>query len=165
MKTKEIKLSRTRIDRIREQGYFCQTDETIYELAFGNRFAFRLCGAILTIGVVFSNIPILVTMMLIAFLGVILPYHPFDYIYNNILSKRLNKPKLPPRAPQLKFACGIASLWIGGIIFLFHNSLMLEAYIFGGLLIVVASLVGGIDYCIPSKIYNAIFLKNKIQIN
>jgi len=159
MKTKEIKLSSTRINRIREQGYFCQTDEAIDELAFGNRFAFRLCGSILTVGVIFNNIPILTMMMLIAFLGVILPYHPFDYIYNNILSIGLNKPKLPPRAPQLKFACGIASLWIIGIIFLFHNNLMLGGYIFGSLLIVIAFLVGGIDYCIPSKIYNALFLK------
>jgi hypothetical protein len=165
MKTKEIKLSSTRICRIREQGYFNQTDEDIKALAFGNRFAFRLCGSILLLGLVFSNIPILATMMLIAFFGVVLPYHPFDYIYNHILSKRLNKPRLPRRSPQLKFACGLATAWIGGIIILFHNYLMIEGFIFGSLLIVVAFLVSGIDYCIPSKIYNAIFLKNRIQIN
>lgn len=165
MKAKEIKLSNTRICRIREQGYFTKTDEDIKALAFGNRFAFRLCGSVLFLGLVLSNIPILATMMLIAFLGVVLPYHPFDYIYNHILAKRLSKPRLPQRSPQLKFACGIATTWISGTIFLLHNNLMLEGYIFGGLLLIVASLVGGIDYCIPSKIYNAIFLKNRIQLN
>ena len=153
-------LSETRISRIREQGYVCHTDAEIKDLAFGNRFAYRLCTTMLIFGVAFANIPLLSVMMVIAFFGVILPNHPFDYIYNLVLSKRMNKPKLPPRSNQLKFACSIATLWIGGTIYMFYSGLTNWGFILGASLIVVATLVGTIDFCIPSKIYNAIFLRN-----
>ena len=102
-------------------------------------------------------------MMTIAFFGVILPNHPFDYIYNTLLSKQIQKPKLPGRSPQLKFACTIATIFIGTIIFLFYNNFMIAGYIVGAVLIGVASLVATIDLCIPSKIYNAVFAK-KIKL-
>ena len=96
-------------------------------------------------------------MFLIAFFGIILPYHPFDYIYNGLLSKPMSKPKLPPRSKQLKFACKIAVFGIASIIFLFYTGLTLAGYIAGGLLFFVAFLVSTTDICIPSIIYNFIF--------
>lgn len=154
-------LSRTRIGRIREQGYDNQTDAEISDLAFGNRFAYRSCVFLLLFGVGFANIPMLSLMMVIAFFGLVLPNHPFDYIYNHLLSKRMNKPEVPPRANQLKFACTVATLWIAGIIYLFYSGLMVWGYVVGSLLIGVAFLVSAIDFCIPSKIYNALFLRKK----
>lgn len=152
-------LSQIRINRIREQGYICQTDAEIKELAFGNRFAYRLCVTLLIFGVSFANIPLLTFMMLIAFFGIVLPNHPFDYIYNLVLRKKMNKPELPPRSNQLKFACTVATLWIGATIYLFFTGLTIWGYITGASLIGVAALVSSIDFCIPSKIYNALFLK------
>ncbi len=110
MKSEKIKLSLARISRIRAQGYHNYSDQEITDLAFENRFAYRLCTSILAVGVLFSNIPILVAMMSIAFLSIVLPNHVFDYIYNGLLAKRMNKPQVPPRSPQLKFACTIATL-------------------------------------------------------
>ena len=87
---KTNKLTTARINRIREQGYTCHTENQINGLAFGNRFAYRACVSILIAGVALANIPILSGMMAIAFFGVVLPYHPFDYFYNHVLSKRMN---------------------------------------------------------------------------
>ena len=153
-------LSETRINRLREQGYTSQTDAEISDLAFGNRFAYRICVTLLIFGVGFANIPLLSFMMVIAFLGLLLPNHPFDYIYNLVLSKKMKKPKLPPRSKQLKFTCTVATLWIGGTIYLFYTGLTNWGYIAGVSLIVVATLVSTVDFCIPSKIYNALFIKN-----
>ena len=157
MKQDQKLIHPTRIRRIRTQGYLQQSDQEISALAFGNRFAYRLCTAILAIGVATANIPLLSVMMTIAFLGVVLPNHPFDYIYNHWLRHQLNKPKLPPRSKQLKFACTMATTMIGITIYLFANEMMLAGYLFGGHLIIVASLVSTIDYCIPSIVYNSIF--------
>ena len=156
MKTKKNELSTIRINRIREQGYTNQCNQEINDLAFGHRFAFRFCTTLLIIGVVFSNIPLLSVMLCIAFFGVVLPYHPFDYIYNHVLSKRMHLPKLPRRSPQLKFACANATLFIGGTIILFNSNFILAGYALGGLLIGVALLVSTIDFCIPSIIFNSI---------
>ena len=154
-------ISQTRIDRVREQGYFLMSDQQISDIAFGNRFAYILCTSILAVGVVSANIPVLIAMLIIASLGFILPYHPFDYIYNHFLAKRLGKPVLPKRSDQLKFACTLATIFIMTSIYMFHQGFMLLGYIVGGLLVAVATTVSTADLCIPSIIYNAIFLSKK----
>ena len=157
-------LSPTRIKRIRAQGYQSHSDQEIRELAIGNRFAYQLCTSFLAIGIFFANIPLLLTMMSIAFMSIILPYHPFDYIYNLGLSKLMNKPALPPRSVQLKFACSMATLNIGLIVYLFYSGMMMAGYILGALFLVVALLVSTIDFCIPSIIIMPYFLKCKPRL-
>jgi hypothetical protein len=161
MKTNEKRPSLRTVNRLRIQGYVDQTDQEIRDLAMGNRFAYQLCTSILFYGVVTANVSVLAAIFLIAFGGVVLPNHPLDYIYNYLLSKPLGKPKLPPRSPQLKFACSIATLWIGMIIFLFQNNFTMAGYSTGAVLLLIAGLVSTLDICIPSLIFNALFGKAK----
>lgn len=159
-------LSARRIKWLRSQGYVSQTDQEISNLALGNRFAYQLCTVLLTIGVVTANFWLLLGMLLIAFLGVVLPRHPFDYIYNYLLANMLKRPQLPKRSMQLKFACLIATIWIAITIYLCFNGFSTAAYVLGGMLILVAATVAITDYCLPSTIYNALFNKNiKRQIS
>lgn len=153
-----MKLTQGTIKRLRDQGYTEQTEEELSALAFGNRFAYQACTALLVIGVYSESIAMLSLMLAIAFLGVMLPNHPFDYIYNYILAPRMDKPQLPKRSNQLKFACGIATVSIGITIYLFASELIIPAFVLGGVLIAVAFTVGVTDYCLPSTIYNALFL-------
>lgn len=150
-------LSDTRIKRIRAQGYFAQSAEEVSALAVGNRFAYQLCSGVLIVGVATANLTVLKVMMGIAFLGVLLPNHPFDYLYNFGLRQALGRPKLPKRSPQLKFACGVATLWLGATIYLFASGLALAGYVCGAVLAAVASTVATVDFCLPSTIFNAIF--------
>jgi Domain of unknown function (DUF4395) len=150
-------LSATRIKFLKAQGYSNLSDDDISELAFGNRFAYIVCGSIVAVAVATAHIPTLIAMMVVAFLGVILPYHPFDYIYNHVLRGMLNKPKLPPRSKQLKFTCVIATLWLFATTYLFYSGLTNAGYVLGGLLVAVAFIVSTTDFCIPSTIYNFIF--------
>ena len=155
-------LSKKRIHRIKCQGYSGYSDEEVSALAYGNRVTFVLCSAILLVGVVLGSIPILASLMALSVLSLILPYHPFDYVYNYILRGPLGRPKLPRRGAQLKFACAIAIVWIGSQIYFFYNQQMLAGYISGGSMFIVPLLVSTTDFCIPSNIYNAIF-KVKIE--
>ena len=118
MKNDQTLISPARIKRLKVQGYCNHSDAYLSEISFGNRFAFILCSSVLLTGIITANIPILTTMMVIALFGIILPYHPFDYIYNHVLAYRMKKPKLPVRSKQLKFACSIATTGIGITIFL-----------------------------------------------
>jgi hypothetical protein len=162
--TSTAQISPLRIFRIKEQGYDTGfTQEEISKHAAGNRFAYQMCTILFTMGLVLTNIPILTIAAIIAGLAVILPNHPFDYLYNFSLRQWLKKPKLPPRSAQAKFACGIAAVWLGTIIYLFYASLYVLGYTMGGILFVIAFLVSTIDLCIPSKIYNALFLRKKIS--
>lgn len=166
MKTNKTQVSLTQLHRLRVQGYSCQTNEELGDLAFGNRFAFQLCVSLVIVGTLSTNIYILAAMMLVAFLAVLLPYHPFDYIYNYLLANRLGKPQLPKRSPQLKFACGLAAPWLGGTIYLFLTQQMVAGYLLVSALIVTGLLVSTIDFCIPSMIYNSLFrTKTATSIN
>jgi hypothetical protein len=162
MKTDNLLLSDTRINRLKAQGYCNISDAELSALAFGNRFAYFVCVTILAIGVALTSIPILIAMITIAFFGIILPYHPLDYIYNHAVRHMLGKPKLPRRSKQLKFACTVATIWISGVIYLFYSDFLIAGYVAGGLLGSVALLVATTDFCIPSTIYNFIF-KVKIE--
>lgn len=158
MENESSSISNTRCKRLRAQGLPEElSDAELGELAIGNRFAYQLCTILFAAGLVLTSIPILVIAAGIAFLAVVLPYHPFDYLYNHGIRHWLDKPKLPKRSAQSKFACGVAGVWLSGIIYLFHLKLFFWGYIAGAVLFVVALLVSTIDFCIPSLIYNAIF--------
>jgi hypothetical protein len=156
MTTERPLISAARIKRIKAQGYHSYSDGEISEFAFGNRFAYILCVSILIVGVAMASVPILISMGVVAFFGVVLPYHPFDYIYNYVLRGMMNKPKLPPRSKQLKFACTVATIWIAATVYFFYSGLTLAGYVAGALLSAIALSVSTIDLCIPSLIYNAI---------
>ena len=162
MAAKHRLLSATRLNRLHAQGYSDISDSELSELAFGNRFAYIVCVTITAVGVATANIPTLVAMTAIAFLGVVLPYHPFDYVYNHALQGMLKKPKLPHRSRQLKFTCVIATLWLISTISLFYADLTIAGYVLGGLLVAVAFTVNTTDFCIPSMIHNFIF-RFKVQ--
>jgi len=152
-------ISATRIKLLRAQGYCNQSDAEISGLAFGNRFAYIVCTSVVAVGVATAHIPTLAVMMVVALGGVVLPYHPVDYIYNHVLRGMLNKPELPPRSKQLKFACIIATLWLGATIYMFYAGHVMAGYVLGWLLVAVAGTVATTDFCIPSFIYNLIFRK------
>ena len=145
------------IKRLRIQGYCGISDNRLSALAFGNRFAYILCSIIIFFGVATANIPLLCAMMSIAFFGIVLPNHPFDYVYNYGLRKPMNKPKLPPRSRQIKFACTVATLWLGATISLFYFGHMIAGYVVGGILFSLAFTVSTTDICIPSLLYNYLF--------
>ena len=162
MPTKPQLISIARVNRLKAQGYNSYSDAEISALAFGDRFAYIVCVTIVIVGVATANIPTLLAMTVVAFFGVILPNHPFDYIYNYGLRVPLNKPKLPPRSKQLKFTCAIATLWLIATILLFNADLNIAGYVLGSLLAAVALIVSTTDFCIPSTIYNFIF-RVKVQ--
>lgn len=146
-------------ERFENQGFRGYSDAELASFAFGIRFAYVLCALVAIIGLMLTSIPILAVASLIAFLGVVLPRHPFDYIYIYIVRFWVDKPVIPKRTPQSKFACGIASLWLLFVIFLFSHEYFIVGYIAGGLLLSSAILVSVTDICIPSMIYNNIFKK------
>lgn len=154
MHTSHPQLSVWRTQKLQAQGYARYSSRELAELAFGIRFAYVLCTTFLAVGVAMAHIPTLIAMNCIAFATVLLPNHPFDYIYNLFLRHLLDKPELPPRSRQLKFACSIATLWILATTFLFYTGFNLAGYVVGGMLLSVATLVSTTDYCIPSMIYN-----------
>ena len=147
--------------RLHVQGYQNYSDKELNEFKYGIRFAYGLCITLVAIGLITTSIPVLSFTAFVALAGVFLPNHPFDYLYNYGVRQLLNKPKLPPRTNQVKFACGIASVWLTIAIYFLYNDYLVAGNMFGTSLFAVGALVTTTDICIPSMIYNAIFLKKE----
>lgn len=156
-------LTPIRKKRLEVQGYCGYTGAELNDFKFGIRFAYYLCGTLVLLGLLLSSQEILATAMGIAFLGSFPPYHPFDYLYNYVIRHLLGKPKMPPRSNQGRFACGIATIWLGVTIYLFYAGLTRWAYLAGSILVFVAALVSTLDICIPSMIYNYLFRFRKAR--
>jgi hypothetical protein len=157
MENQDCNITPLRRKRLEAQGYKGYSDSELHDLKFGNRFAYYLCGSLVILGLLLTNLKILGAAMIIAFFGSFPPYHPFDYLYNYVIRHWIGKPKLPPRPNQGRFACRIATVWLGGTIYLFYTGHDIWGYILGIALVFVATLVSTMDICIPSIIYNFLF--------
>ena len=144
------------------QGFEGYTNAELSKYKAGIRFAYLGCGTIVLLGFLFSN-PIFYYLALgIAFFGVVLPRHPMDYIYNGTIRKMLDNPAIPRRTTQSKFACGIATVWLVSILFFMLNGMTLAYQVATLLLLTQAFIVGTIDFCVPSMIYNFLFNNKKL---
>lgn len=159
MKNENCILTPASRKKLETQGYIGYTDVELNDFKYGIRFAYYLCGSLVLLGLLLTNLKILVAAMIIAFFGMLPPFHPFDYLYNYVIRHFFNRSKIPPRTNQGRFACGIATVWLGGIIYLFYSGLNVWGYIAGGILVSIATLVSTTDICIPSMIYNFLFKK------
>ena len=145
---------------MRAQGYISESDQTLSNTAFGIRFAYRMCVTIIVVAMATQSVALFWVMLGIAFLGVVLPNHPFDYVYNFLLSGLMNRPKVPARSRQLKFACTIATLCLAAVVYLLASGFTTPAMVLAGMLAAMAAIPSTIDFCVPSVIYNALFQKN-----
>jgi len=154
-------LSATTRRRLNVQGLNDVDDETLAETAPWHRMAFGLCALFAAVGTVLASPTILWTLTAIAALAALFPVHPFDLICNHGIRYLRNTGPLPKRRAQSRFACGVGAVWLVATALAFQSGALITGYILGGALTGVAALVATTDICIPSMIYNALFLRSK----
>lgn len=143
-------VSPTTAQRLRIQG-FSNVDETwLADIAPWLRLSPALCAATAAIGTLAGSPVILLALAATAFLGAVLPFHPFDLIYNFGIRFWIGRRPLPSNGMPRRFACGTASIWLIGTALLFSIGASMAGYALGGLFVAVATLVSTTDICIPS---------------
>ncbi len=146
--------------RLETQGFCNLDDATLRELGPWLRWSPAICTVVMATGVAFASSAVLWTLAAIAFLGALLPFHPFDLLYNYGARHLTGTRPLPHQGPQRRFACGIATAWLLATGWAFYVSAPLVGYLLGIALVLVAALVSVTHICIPSLIYNALFRAN-----
>ncbi len=143
--------------RLEAQG-FCDLDEaTLNEVGPWLRWSPAFCTLFMAAGVALKSPMVLWALALTAFLGALLPLHPFDLLYNYGARYLTGTRPLPHQGPQRRFACGVATVWLLATGWAFYVDAPLIGYLLGVPLILVAALVSITHYCIPSLIYNTLF--------
>jgi len=145
--------------RLEVQGFCDLDDATLGTLAPWLRWSPALCTLVMVLGVALRSPAVLWALAAIAFLGALLPFHPFDLLYNHGARYLTGTGPLPRHGPQRRFACALAAAWLLGTGWAFYVGSDLIGYSLGVPLILVAGLVSTTHICIPSLIYNALFLR------
>jgi hypothetical protein len=156
MDTNKPAISSATRKRLETQGYLNFSDNELADHRFGIRFAYWLCILLVMVGLFMASIPVLIAAAGVAFVGAVLPRHPFDYLYNYGVRKIFSRPHLPPRTSQGRFSCGVASVWLAAIIYFLNAGQPVVANVLGVVLVAVGLLVSSTDICIPSMIYNGL---------
>lgn len=92
--------------------FACRVTSDRKSVQYGIRFSYPLYITIVALGIYLVNPFILSATALLAFLGVILPMHPFDYLYNYGVAKLIGTAPIPGRGSELQ---------VNSVISLFFN--------------------------------------------
>lgn len=143
--------------RLEAQGFCNLDDAQMTQLAPWVRWSPALCATVIAVGVAFRAPLVLRGLAVIAFVGALLPFHPFDLVYNHGVRHLTGTASLPHHGPQRRFACSLATVWLVGTGWAFYVGATVLGLILGTALLAVAALVSVTHICIPSMIYNALF--------
>ncbi|HRI05799.1 MAG TPA: hypothetical protein PLV59_02535 [Candidatus Dojkabacteria bacterium] len=72
------------LNKLLGRWFACRVTSGRQSALYGMRFSYPLYILIVVIGVLTTNVYIIIVTSIIALMGVLLPMHPFDYIYNAI---------------------------------------------------------------------------------
>ena len=150
-------LSPTLRHRLDIQGYACVDDATLAQTQLWLRLSPALCATTAALGTALASPVILWGLMIFAALGAVLPFHPFDLIYNLGIRHVTGTPELPRNGAPRRFACAMASVWLLATGGLFYGDLDIAGYLLGGALVAVAALITVSHFCIPSLIFRTLF--------
>lgn len=89
-------------DRLFTRWVACRTISDKKSVQYGIYFSYPIYILIVVAGILLGNPYILLIAALIAFLGIKLPMHPFDYVYNYTIAKLIRTSKIPGRGSELQ---------------------------------------------------------------
>lgn len=98
-------------NRLNEQWIVCKLISGKKSVQYGIRFSYPLYIFIVLIGIFSENPYILLLSALIALLAVLLPMHPFDYVYNRGVAKLIGTNKIPGRGSELQVNSSVAMVF------------------------------------------------------
>jgi len=118
--------------RLETQGFLGLDDEALAQVGPWLRWSPAWCTVFMAAGTVLASPGILWGLALTAAAGVVLPNHPFDYVYNHGVRRLTGTRPLPPNGPPRKFACGRAAVWLIATGFAFAQRASTVGYVLGG---------------------------------
>jgi hypothetical protein len=142
--------------RLEAQGFYGLDDKTLAELSPWMRWTYTLGTLVTLFGVVLTSPVVLWVLAAITSVGIFLPFHPFDLLYNYGMRFLTRTEPFPNSGPQRHFVFVVATVWLVTTGWAFYISADIVGITLGVLLILVGGLASTINFCIPSFIYNTV---------
>jgi hypothetical protein len=142
--------------RLEAQGFCGLDDEALEELAPWMRWTYTLGMLVTAVGVALMSPVVLWALAAITAVGILLPFHPFDLLYNYGFRYMTGTRPFPRSGPQRHFVFVVATVWLVATGWAFYISSNIVGFALGVPLILVAALASTTNICIPSFIYNTV---------
>ena len=142
--------------RLEAQGFCGLDDATLDKLAPWLRWTYTLGTLITVIGVALSSPGVLWALAVVTAAGIVLPFHPFDLLYNHGMRHLTGTGPFPRSGPQRHFVFVVATAWLVATGWAFYVGANIVGIVLGLMLILVGGLASTTNFCIPSFIYNAV---------
>ncbi len=140
--------------RIEMQGFVGLDDETLRGLGPWFRLAPAICMVWTSIGTIGSSWRVIWGLVPFAFLGAVLPKHPFDLIYEWGFRRWLGSPSIPRYGTPRRFACFVATVWLGFTGWAFYSGANFLGWVLGTVMSLMALVQVSSDFCIPSFFFS-----------
>ena len=142
--------------RVEAQGFCGLDDKTLAELAPWIRWTYTLGTLVTLAGVTLMSPVVLWSLAAITSVGIFLPFHPFDLLYNHGMRYLTRTPPIPNSGPQRHFLFVVATGWLIAAGCAFYAGATTVGIALGVSLILVGGLASTTNFCIPSFIYNTV---------
>ena len=142
--------------RLEAQGFYGLDDKTLTELAPWMRWTYTLGTLVTLIGVTLMSPAVLWSLAALTSVGIFLPFHPFDLLYNYGMRYLTRTGPFPNSGPQRHFVFVVATVWLIATGWAFYLGANAVGIALGVLLLFVGGLASTTNFCIPSFIYNTV---------
>jgi len=156
-------ISPTARKRIEAQGFLGYSDSFLAYINYPLRLAPAICMTWVAVGTYLASPFALWALMPFAFLGAVLPGHPFDAIYNHGIRHLIGAPALPKYGKPRRFACANMTVWLGVTGWAFSSGWMALGYALGIFEVLIALVNVTTGFCVPSFFYGLLFGKPQTQ--
>ena len=143
--------------RLEAQGYVGLSDEELAEVGPWGRLATGLCMTWALAGTLLGSAQVIWALVPLAALGALMPWHPFDLIYNHGIRHLTGTRALPRHGAPRRFACSIATVWLLAAGWAFNSGATTLGYVLGSGIVIAAAVPTLTDFCIPSYFYGLMF--------
>jgi hypothetical protein len=149
-------VSATMRRRLEMQGFVGYTSCELAEFGPWLRLTTGICAAWTAVATVSGAAGVFWALVPVAVMGVVLPNHPFDAIYNYGLRRRLATRSIPRYGAPRRFACVVASIWLLFTGFAFFVGMPAVGHVLGASMALAAFVPTATDFCIPSFVYQLV---------
>ena len=153
-----INLSTIR-QRLEVQGFLGLTDEELKAIGPWMRFTPTLNFTLTVISTVLSSVPLLVGLAILMSAGAIMPFHPFDALYNYFVRHITRTRPLPKSGVRRRIVFAIGNMWLLLTAVAFLLGISATGYILGGLMAIFIAPLAIIHFCVLSELMARIFGK------
>ncbi|MEP6787158.1 MAG: DUF4395 family protein [Acidobacteriota bacterium] len=144
--------------RIEAQGFLGLSNAEINDLNYWFRFAPAVCLIWTAIGLLFASKLVICSLVPFAILGAVMRIHPFDLLYERVVRfYHPIRPSMPTYGLPRRFACLVAASALTLTAVAFDIGAAWVGYIFGGMMVVMASVQVVSGFCGPAIIYARLF--------